>query len=210
MGDYRSALTLAERFRTAAARTPDPSDDLIGDRLIGIVLHILGDQPAARRYIEPLVNADLVTGRRANILRYQYDQQVVTHCHWSKILWLQGCADQAMHTAEGIVEYARTKDHVLSLLYALVQAACTVSVYSGDLATADHYVKLVRSLAMTHGLEVWRTWGQCFEGVLLIKRGDSASGSRLLSAALKRLPEGVFYLNRNLFAELAAGFGAAG
>jgi len=47
VGDYRSALTLAERFRSIAARTPDRFDDLIGDRLIAIVLHILGD-PLAR------------------------------------------------------------------------------------------------------------------------------------------------------------------
>jgi hypothetical protein len=135
-GDYRSALTLAEQFRTVAAKTPDPSDDLIGDRLVGIVLHVLGDQPGARRHVEPLVSADFATARRSHILRYQYDQRIVTHCHYAKILWLQGCADQAMHIAEGIVDYARAKDHVLSLLYALVQGACVIAVYSGDLATA--------------------------------------------------------------------------
>src|SRR5262249_25057610 len=52
-GDYRNALTLAEQFRTVAATTPDHSDDLIGDRLIGVVLHVLGDQAEARRRIEP-------------------------------------------------------------------------------------------------------------------------------------------------------------
>jgi predicted ATPase len=71
-------------------------------------------------------------------------------------------------------------------------------------------VKLVGDLAVKHGLETWRTWGQSFEGVLLIRRGESAAGSRLLGAALKGLPEGAFYVNRNLFAELAEGFGAAG
>jgi predicted ATPase/DNA-binding winged helix-turn-helix (wHTH) protein len=207
LGDYRSALTLAERFRAVAAKTADPWDNLIGDRLIGIVLHILGDQPGARRHIEPLIGADFGTEYRSHILRYQYDQRVVTHCHYAKIVWLQGRADLATRIAEGVVDYARTKDHVLSLLYALVQAACVIAVYSGDLATADRNVKLVGDLAITHGLEAWRTWGQSFEGVVLIKRGESAAGSRLLGAALKRLPEG---LNRNLFAELAEGLGAAG
>jgi predicted ATPase/DNA-binding winged helix-turn-helix (wHTH) protein len=209
-GDYPSALSLAEQFRTVAATTADPFDDLIGDRLIGIVLQVLGDQPGARRYIEPLIGADFGIDRRSHIIRYQYDQRVVTHCHYAKILWLQGHADQAMHIAAGIVDYARTKDHVLSMLYALVQAACTIAVYSGDLTTADRNVKLVADLAIRHGLEAWRTWGQCFEGVVLIKRGESAAGSQLLGAALKRLPEGALYLNRNLFAEQAEGLGAAG
>jgi len=63
---------------------------------------------------------------------------------------------------------------------------------------------------MKHGLETWRLWGQCFDGVLRIKRGASVDGSRLLSDALSGLPAGGLYLNRNLFAELAEGFGAAG
>jgi len=209
-GDYQSALMLAEQFRTLAAKTADPFDDLIGDRLIGIGLHVLGDQPGARRHVEPLVSADFATARVSHILRYQYDQRVVTHCHYAKILWLQGCADQAMHIAKGIVDHARTEDHVLSLLYALVQAGCAIAVNSGDLETAEGYVKVVGDLAVKHALEAWRMWGQCFEGVVLIKRGDSAAGSRLLGAALRGLPEGVLYLNRNLFAELAAGLGASG
>jgi len=210
MGEYRSALALAERFRAFATETPDPFDDLIGDRLIGIVLHVLGDQPGALQHIAPLVSADFSSDRHSHVLRYQYDQRVVTHCHYAKILWLQGRADQATHIAEGIVDYAGTNDHVLSLLYALVQAACTVSVYSGDLVSADRYVDLVEDLAAKHGLETWRRWGQCFEGVLLIKRGDGAAGVRLLSAALEGLSETALYLNRNLFAELAEGLRAAG
>ena len=210
MGEYRSALALAERFRASATKTPDPFDDLIGDRLIGIVLHVLGDQPGAFRHIAPLVGADFASDRHSHILRYQYDQRVVTHCHYAKILWLQGRADKAMRIAEGIVDYAGTQDHVLSLLYALVQAACTISVYSGDLVTADRYVDLVEDLAAKHGLETWRRWGQSFEGVLLIKRRDSAAGARLLSTALEGLSETALYLNRNLFAELAEGLRAAG
>jgi predicted ATPase/DNA-binding winged helix-turn-helix (wHTH) protein len=210
IGDFRGASTLAEQFRAIAARTADVSDDVIGDRLIGIALHILGDQASARRHIEPLVGADFAIGRRSNILRYQYDQRVVTHCHYAKILWLQGCADQAMRIAEGIVEYARAGDHVLSLLYALVQATCVIAVYCGDLARADRSVQRVGELAVKHGLEGWRLWGQLFEGVLLVKRGESVAGSRLLGAALRAFPEGALYLNRNLFVELAEGLAAAG
>jgi hypothetical protein len=37
----RGALALAETFRTIAAKTADPSDALVGGRLIGVALHIL-------------------------------------------------------------------------------------------------------------------------------------------------------------------------
>src|SRR5207245_6603315 len=48
-GDYQRALLLAEQFRTLAAKTADPLDDIIGDRLIVIGLHIQGGQLVARR-----------------------------------------------------------------------------------------------------------------------------------------------------------------
>ena len=41
--------------------------------------------------------------------------------------------------------------------------------------------------------------GNCFEGVLLIKRGDSGAGSRLLGAGLEGVPEAAFHHQSNLF-----------
>jgi predicted ATPase len=209
-GDYRGALALAETFRTVAAKTADPSDVLVGGRLIGVALHILGDQPAARRHVEPLVGADFTTTRRSHIIRYQFDQRVTTHCYYTRILWLQGFADQAMHVAESIVDYAQTKDHLLSLLYARISGAA-IALYAGDLATADHHVRLAFDRAAKHRLETWNAWAQCFRGVLVIRRGDSRAGSQLLRAALEGLPEPVFHHYMSPFlAELAAGLGGAG
>jgi predicted ATPase len=208
--DYRQALSLAERFRAVAARTLDPFDDLIAERLIGIVLHVLGDQRGALQRIGPLASTDFTTDRHAHILRFQYDQRVVTHCHYSKIVWLHGRADHALHVAERIVEYARTSDHVPSLLYALVQGACAISLYCGDLLRVERHGEVVRGLAVRHGLEAWRPWCRAFEGALLIKRGNAAAGSRLLATALEEFPEGALYLNTNLFAELAGGLAASG
>jgi len=68
-GDYRGALALAETFRTVAAKTADPSAVLVVGRLIGAALHTLGDQPAARRYVRPLVGADFTTTRGSHIIR---------------------------------------------------------------------------------------------------------------------------------------------
>src|SRR5262249_44597963 len=83
MGDYRSALMLAERFRGVATEPSAPSDVLVGERLIGVVRHVLGDQSGARRHIQPLVAADLSAGRQSHILRYQYDQRVISHSHYA-------------------------------------------------------------------------------------------------------------------------------
>jgi predicted ATPase/DNA-binding winged helix-turn-helix (wHTH) protein len=209
-GEYRVALGLAEKFRTIAAETADRSDVPIGNRLIGLALHILGDQPGARQRLEPLVRSRFAAPRPSQIL-YQYDQRVLLDCYYARVLWLQGCGDQAKGLTESLIDYVRTKDHALSLLYALLIAACPIALYVGDLTTVDHHVRLAYELAARHALEVWTVWAQCFEGVLLIKRGENGSGPQLLQSALERLPEPAFHHHLSLLlAELATGLGGAG
>jgi tetratricopeptide (TPR) repeat protein len=210
-GQYRAALGVAEQFHTVAAETADRSDVPIGSRLVGLALHILGDQPGARRHLEPLVSSRVVTARPSHIILYQYDQRVLLDCYYARVLWLQGCGDQARRLTESLVDYARTKDHLLSLLFTLLIAACPIALYVGDLTTADHHVRLAFDLAARHALEIWNVWAQCFEGILLVKRGDNRAGSRLLQSGLERLSEpAVHHHSSLLLAELAAGLGSAG
>ncbi len=210
-GDYRDALRLAEKFRAVAAETADRYDVAIGHRLIGLALHILGDQPGARRHLEPLVRSRVATARPSHIILYQYDQRVLLDCYYARVLWLQGFGDQAKRLTEDLVDYARAKDHALSLLYALLIAACPIALYVGDLTTADHHVRLAFELAARHAIEMWNVWAQCFEGVVLIKRGDHRAGSDLLQSALERLPAPGFHHHVSLLLpELAAGLGGAG
>jgi hypothetical protein len=135
----------------------------------------------------------------------------VTHCYYARILWLQGFVDQAMHIADGIVDYARTTDHVLSLLFALISGGGLISLFAGALATADHYVRLALDLAAKYRLETWNAWAQCLGAVLVIRRGDLHAGSRSLRAALEGLPEPVFHHYMSLLlGELAEGLGGTG
>lgn len=72
-------------------------------------------------------------------------------------------------------------------------------------------MKLVLDLAVKHALEAWSVWGHSFEGVLLVKRGNSRAGARLLRTAFDTLPEGAFQLHTTLLlAELAEGLGGTG
>src|SRR6266851_5558661 len=211
-GKYRDALSLAEKFRAVATETAARSDVPIGSRLIGLALHILGDQPGARRHLEPLVGSRFATARRpSHIILYQYDQRVILECYYARVLWLQGFGDQARRLTENLVGYARTEDHLLSFLLTLLFAACPIALYVGDFTTADHHVRLAFDLAARHALEVWKDLAQCFEGAVLIKRGDHGAGSQLLQSALGRLPEPTLHHHKNLLlVELAAGLGGGG
>jgi predicted ATPase/DNA-binding winged helix-turn-helix (wHTH) protein len=210
-GEYRNALNLAEKFRTVAADTAARSDAPIGNGLIGLTLHVLGDQHGARRHLEPLVGSDFVTTRPSHISFYQYDHRVVLDCYYARVLWLQGFGDKAKRLTENLVDYARTIDHLRSFLYTLLIATCPIAVFVGDLTTVEHHVRLAFNLAARHSLEFWNVWAQCFEGILLIKRGKNLTGSQLLQSALERLPEPSFHHHMSsLLAELAAGLAGAG
>jgi predicted ATPase len=54
-GQYRTALALAQRFCALAASRTDAADRPIGDRIIGVTQHYLGDQPSARHHIERML-----------------------------------------------------------------------------------------------------------------------------------------------------------
>jgi predicted ATPase/DNA-binding winged helix-turn-helix (wHTH) protein len=205
-GRYRAALSMAERFCTCAANTTDPADSQIGDRLVGVALLAQGDLEGARRHIERMLGS--YVAKRSHIIRFQFDQRLLANSYHSRILWLQGFADQAMRSVESHVVAARASDHPYSLFNALLQSACPVALLVGDLTLAERYVKALMELSARHAVELWNLGGRCFGGLLLIKRGDIGSGLELLRTAFTRVPPNAFTLFYTpLLAEIADALG---
>ncbi len=210
-GKFREALALAEQFSRVAAHSADPVDPLVGDRLIGFALHCLGDQAGARRHTERMLSGYVAPVHGAHIVRFQFDQLVVGRMALALILWLQGSPDQAMRTVERTVDHAFAINHVLSRCIVLAQAACPVALFTGDLGTAERFVAMLLDTSAGHGLDSWHGLGRCFQGVLLIKRGEVVTGLRVLRTALDELPEfrpSVRYTA--VLGEMAAGLARAG
>jgi predicted ATPase len=203
---FRAALAVAEKFCTYAAKTTDPADRPIGDRLVGLALLTLGDLEGARQHIERMLGH--YVARRSHIIRFHYDQRLLAHSNHSLILWLQGFADQAMRSVERHVVDPRASDHPVSLAAALLWSACPVALFVGDLTLAERYVKAHMDLSARHALELWNLAGRCFEGVLLVKRGEIGTGLELLRTAFSRIPQNAFILLYTLFlAEIADALG---
>ena len=51
-GDYRGALAMARRYAEAAGETGDPGVVHLGDRILALTFHYLGEQQPARQYTE--------------------------------------------------------------------------------------------------------------------------------------------------------------
>src|SRR5712672_554823 len=191
-GRYREALTLAKRFCAYAAKTTDPANGPIGDRLVGVALLALGDLEGARRHIERMLGR--YVARTPHIIRYQFDQQLLAYSYRCGILWLQGFAEQALAIVDSHLVAARASDHPYSLFSGLLQTACPLALLVGDLTLAERYVKALMELSARHAVELWTLGGRCFAGVLLIKRGNIGPGLELLRTAFARVPQGAFTL----------------
>ena len=210
-GEYRAALALAYEFSSLAATTGDPADLNVGDRMAGIILHYLGDQTAARSHLERRLARPVAPVRHSQTVRFLLDQRVTVRALLARILWLQGLPDQATRTARHAVDEAGAIGHALSLCHALAQAACPVALFNGDLGATEGFVTMLLDDARELGLGGWIARGHCFQGMLMIARGDFAAGLPLLRDALDELRENGAAPGYPAFlAVLATGLGDAG
>ena len=209
-GQHRVALALAQRFSSIATQGHDPNDRLGGEGMHGVSQHFLGDQPRARYHIEGMLAGYVVSNQRQHIIRFQTDQRVVGRAFLARILWLQGFADQAMHAVRAGVEAALATDHAVSLCYALARAACPIALMVGDLAAAENYVEMLLDHSVKHALALWHAFGRSYQGVLVIRRGDTVSGWRLLSDGFDELGEARYAARRLMSFLMAEALARAG
>jgi predicted ATPase len=207
-GEFREALALARRFRALAT---EAADRLVGERLTGASLHLLGDQAGARKHIERVLRHYVAPIRRSHAVRFQFDQRVTARITLARVLWLQGFPDRALREVEANVTAALSLGHALSLCNALAQAACPVALLAGDLAAAERFSAMLRRHTAGHALDVWRAYADCFDGELLVRRGAAEAGLKFLRPAVEELRRAGFaqYLTAFLGA-LAQGLAAAG
>jgi predicted ATPase/DNA-binding winged helix-turn-helix (wHTH) protein len=209
-GQYRAALELAGRFRSLSAARPDPNDQLVGERMLGLSQHLLGDQSTARRHFERVIADYPTLDRQSHTIRFQIDLLASTRVFLAWILWLQGFPGQAMREVESCIADARATNHALSLCYAVGRAACPLALLVGDLDTAEQYLAMLHDHATRHALPLWRAIDRFLQGVLAVKRGDVATGVRLLRAGLDELHEARTVVLRFLALLMAEALSQAG
>ncbi|MDA9445525.1 MULTISPECIES: ATP-binding protein [Bradyrhizobium] len=204
-GQFGKARVLAERFANAAANSPDSTDLMLGDRLMAVALHYLGDQNDARQRIDR-VNASLhVLVAKPKI--FPLDLRISTQYFRARILWLQGLADQAQALAAENIEEGRANGHALTFCSVLGQAACPIAFWSGDFDAAERHGAELLEHTERHGIRLWGLWARAFNAAVVARRGDIATGLPLLREELNRAGDARF-LPRflPLLGELAACF----
>ena len=191
-GEFRSAAGLAQEMSALASAEGRPMDSLIGRRMAGAALHFLGKQGQAREHVEAMLASYVAPSQQADILRFQFEQHVTARITLSRVLWLQGLPEQAMLTADDNIKDALSIGHKLSLCNALAQSACPVSLLCGDLDSAERYTNLLLDHTRRDALDVWYSYGLCFQGELAARRGRLSEGLQALQVGIGNLRKAHF------------------
>ena len=211
IGDYHLALEMAQRFRGLAAQHQRRNDELIGERLMGVVQHVLGDQVSARRHIEHMLANSVRSDQRSHeAIRFQLDHRVAARIYLARILWLQGFPDEAIRAAKDALDEALESNHAVSLCWAPTAAGCPIMLWVGDLAGAERYIAMLLDHSARYALPSWGALGRAFQGVLAIRRGDFGRGLRQLQVGLHEFGAMPYWISMMFLNELAAGFARAG
>ena len=125
-------------------------------------------------------------------------------------LWLQGFPDQSFRIVSRVVDEGLALDHALLNCFRLALFACPIAMLMGDLATAEHYVRL----AFEHARKVrsYKTdlWVSNLEAALRTKRGEFDRGLPGLHEALVSHNVGAVYCRAQFISILALGLGDSG
>jgi len=198
-GQAAQALAFAVRFAALAKACPEAADPLIAQRVRGWSLLMLGRLDEAQADIAAMLHSYVPPAQRSHVARFQYDQRSTARITLARALWLRGCADQALRDVAGNLAEVMASDHTLSVAHVLSDAACFVALWCGDLDLAERYTALLRVHTAAQALDVWHTYGDCFEGEVLLRRGEAEAGLALIRAGVDRLRSAGFVCYHTAF-----------
>jgi predicted ATPase len=211
LADFRGALMRARQCEAVAKQINDPAATSTADWTLGVSLFFLGEYASARAHLDRVLHRQVSPARRADMVRFGFDQRVNALGALAATRWLQGFPDDALQTSRISVDEAQTLEHPVSLCMALAWAGSIIALRTGDLVSARRYAEILAERAEKHALTTYRACGLGIEGVLSTKRGDPDASVKLLGASLDGMREGRYYIFYTMFlSSLAEALGAAG
>ena len=168
-GDYPSAVRASERAfvhiddsSTVAAAT--------GHKLMALTHHFAGNQATARFHATRALSRSIGGAFPAGARTYWLDHRITARSLLCRILWVQGLPDQAAIAAHDCVEDAVSAGHELWLNSSLL-FACTVVLWTGDMAAADRFVAMLLHHSARYSLRISHFRARSLATVLEFRRG---------------------------------------
>jgi predicted ATPase/DNA-binding winged helix-turn-helix (wHTH) protein len=185
IGDFRGALSVAERGVAVARAAKNAAGLIMTEWMLGVSDHLVGNQAAAQRHCEGGM-ANAVQLGQLNTNFFGYDHRIRALVALARALWLRGCSDQALRTAQQAIDEAESRDHPVSVCISLIYAA-PVFLWRGDLGRAGEFIERLITYAGRYSLAPYRAVGVALKGELAVTRGETGAGLNLLRNALETL-----------------------
>lgn len=162
-GDYGPMETAVAEVAAIFAKHPEPIVAATYNRMAALSLHLLGQQEKALGHAEEALRYPAVQRHDGGFV---YDHKTASSAHYCRILWMLGCADQAMRVAASTIEHANRIEQPFAFGYFLVFGACPIAIWNGDLDALRGHVELLLDESFGVPLTIWRLEGEFYARVL--------------------------------------------
>ena len=171
-GQPREALGYAQRYAVTQIDDGYATTGILGERIIGVSLHLLGEQAAARARLEGML-ARYTPFPHFYTPGFQLDHAAMTRVTLVRVLWVMGDSEAALTLLDEVMPEVRRVKHPLGVCYAVIEAAVPVLVMTGDLDGAARELDLLRSVADQNGFAIWQAGARAMRLAIDAARGEA-------------------------------------
>ncbi len=152
---------------------------------LGNSLYFVGDLDGARVELEAVLQ-HRPRSQRTSTIYLGYDHYILASICPANTLCLQGYPNQAAERARQAVKDAERIDNPITLSIVLRRAAL-LSLWIGDLQSAEELIDGYVSNARSHSLAPEVAGGRGLRGALAIRRSETQSGVEMVQRSLEEL-----------------------
>jgi hypothetical protein len=188
-GEWKPAREFAERLRTRAERDDDQVLWVESDYLQGIAAYWPGRLTEARGLFEAAMRRFGPERRRAHVLRYGQDPELLVRLRLAHTLWLLGYPDEANRQRDLALQAAGQSSHAYSRAATWVWAAI-VALDRGEVAEFRRHAQALAADPADEGPAQIRLADELFAGYLAVLEGRTDGGLSRIRAARAQLVDG--------------------
>ena len=186
---------IAAQFLALAEKQGTTVPLMIGHRLMGATLVIMGDFAEGRAYLDRAFALYDPIEHRALATRFGTDIGVTILGFRSWVLWYLGYPEAALADADRTIKVAREIGQAATLMYAL-GTEIWPHIVCGNYAAASLLLDELMALADEKAARLWRAWGLALRGWLFSLTGDAAGAVEMINSGLtaQRLTGATIYI----------------
>ena len=177
------ALDQAMEFLSFAESQTESGPLLMGHRVVGTVLALIGDYPAALAHLERAVALYVPEEHRMLAFRFGADIGVSAFSSYALALWNRGYPEQASNAMDEALRHARQSVHAHTLAYALVVVGLTAASARWT-PEVEELANEAVALTNERGFAFFLGWGLVLQGWAIAQRRHGM-------AAVERIREGL-------------------